>query len=106
MALVPVRLFLVMYLNIKINSPYFFLPYVKHRSTRTVSILRQRLKINLQLVSQFMLLLLLIKNDLVEEARQVFSDWYSQVVRLYKGEKYAEFEWTLGPIPIEYVCFS
>ena len=47
-----------------------------------------------------------IQNDLVEEARQVFSDWYSQVVRLYKGEKYAEFEWTVGPIPIEYVCFS
>ena len=44
-----------------------------------------------------------VQNDLMEEARQVFSDWYSQVVRLYKGEKYVEFEWTVGPIPIEYV---
>ncbi|OWF45656.1 lysosomal alpha-mannosidase-like [Mizuhopecten yessoensis] len=38
---------------------------------------------------------------LVREVHQQFSPWVSQVVRLYEEEKYAEFEWTIGPIPIE-----
>ena len=34
----------------------------------------------------------------VQEVRQVFSNSISQVVRLHPGEKYVEFEFTLGPI--------
>ena len=37
----------------------------------------------------------------VQEVRQVFSPWVTQSVRLYKGQSYAEVEWTVGPIPIE-----
>jgi len=36
----------------------------------------------------------------VQEVRQVFGDWASQVVRLYNGTKHLEIEWTVGPIPI------
>lgn len=32
---------------------------------------------------------------------KVFNDWLSQVVRIYKDENYAEFEWMVGPIPID-----
>lgn len=39
---------------------------------------------------------------MVQEVRQQFSDWASQVVRLYKGQSHVEIEWTVGPIPIEY----
>ncbi|XP_053145025.1 lysosomal alpha-mannosidase isoform X2 [Hemicordylus capensis] len=41
-----------------------------------------------------------VKTPVVEEVYQNFSDWCSQVVRLYAGQPYVEFEWTVGPIPI------
>ncbi|KAL4240457.1 mannose metabolic process [Mactra antiquata] len=42
-----------------------------------------------------------IKGPLVQEIYTVFSEWVTQVTRLYEGEKYAEIEWTVGPIPID-----
>ncbi|XP_055975225.1 lysosomal alpha-mannosidase [Sorex fumeus] len=42
----------------------------------------------------------LVKKVLVQEVHQNFSSWCSQVVRLYPGERYLEFEWTVGPIPV------
>ncbi|KAG4070459.1 hypothetical protein HA402_005691 [Bradysia odoriphaga] len=42
-----------------------------------------------------------IRGDLVDEVHQVFNDWISQVVRIYKTEKYVEFEWLVGPIPVD-----
>ncbi|KAH8376896.1 hypothetical protein KR093_001976 [Drosophila rubida] len=41
------------------------------------------------------------KGALVQEVHQLFNDWISQVVRIYQGRNYAEFEWLVGPIPIE-----
>jgi hypothetical protein len=40
---------------------------------------------------------------LVSEVYQQFSDWASQVVRVYKGQSDVEIEWTVGPIPVGYV---
>ncbi|CAH2272891.1 voltage-dependent P Q-type calcium channel subunit alpha-1A [Pelobates cultripes] len=42
----------------------------------------------------------LVENSLVQEVYQNFSSWCSQVVRLYKDQRYVELEWTVGPIPI------
>ncbi|KAK5925893.1 hypothetical protein CgunFtcFv8_021508 [Champsocephalus gunnari] len=41
-----------------------------------------------------------IQGVVVQEVRQVFSPWASQVVRLYAGRRELELEWTLGPVPI------
>lgn len=41
------------------------------------------------------------RGSLVEEVHQQFNDWISQVVRVYKNQRYAEFEWMVGPIPVE-----
>ncbi|RUS70932.1 hypothetical protein EGW08_021308 [Elysia chlorotica] len=41
------------------------------------------------------------KGKIVQEARQKFGDWASQVVRVYQDKPYVEVEWTVGPIPIE-----
>nr|CAI5853429.1 unnamed protein product [Callosobruchus analis] len=40
------------------------------------------------------------KGPLVNEVHQVFNDWVSQIVRIYKEERYIEFDWLVGPIPI------
>ncbi|XP_046579029.1 lysosomal alpha-mannosidase-like [Haliotis rubra] len=39
------------------------------------------------------------KGPNVQEIRQEFSPWVSQVIRLYNGAPYLELEWTVGPIP-------
>ncbi|KAI3353477.1 hypothetical protein L3Q82_020006, partial [Scortum barcoo] len=36
----------------------------------------------------------------VQEVRQWFSPWVSQVVRLYADSRALELEWTVGPLPI------
>nr|CAD7590765.1 unnamed protein product [Timema genevievae] len=41
------------------------------------------------------------KGPVVEEIHQVFSDWMSQVIRVYKEENHVELEWLVGPIPVE-----
>ena len=43
----------------------------------------------------------IIKGPLVEEIRQTFGTYVSQVIRLFKDAPYAEFEHTIGPIPIK-----
>ncbi|CAL1527408.1 unnamed protein product [Lymnaea stagnalis] len=40
----------------------------------------------------------LVSGELVQEIHQTFSPWVSQIVRLYKGAKYVEFQWIVGPI--------
>ncbi|XP_067877358.1 lysosomal alpha-mannosidase [Heterodontus francisci] len=41
-----------------------------------------------------------VQTDLFQEVYQNFSSWCSQVVRLYKNQKFVELEWTVGPIPV------
>uniref|UniRef100_A0A1A9ZH71 Alpha-mannosidase n=1 Tax=Glossina pallidipes TaxID=7398 RepID=A0A1A9ZH71_GLOPL len=41
------------------------------------------------------------RGSLVEEVHQKFNDWISQVVRVYSQKNYAEFEWLVGPIPVD-----
>ncbi|XP_046916123.2 LOW QUALITY PROTEIN: lysosomal alpha-mannosidase-like [Dermatophagoides farinae] len=40
------------------------------------------------------------RGSLVDEIHQVFTDWCTQVIRLYKNYNYIEFDWVVGPIPI------
>jgi alpha-mannosidase len=42
-----------------------------------------------------------IKGEEVSEVRQVFDDWGTLITRVYKGQRYVEVEWTVGPIPFE-----
>ncbi|KAM3623462.1 uncharacterized protein V6R79_011495 [Siganus canaliculatus] len=41
-----------------------------------------------------------IKTATVQEVRQWFAPWVSQVVRLYADSEALELEWTVGPLPI------
>lgn len=43
----------------------------------------------------------MIRGPHVEEVRQIFNDWVSQVIRVYREENFVEFEWMIGGIPIE-----
>ncbi|XP_058057448.1 lysosomal alpha-mannosidase-like [Anopheles bellator] len=45
--------------------------------------------------------LTVVKGPTVQEVHQVFNDWISQVVRVYADENHIEFEWMVGPIPVE-----
>jgi len=40
------------------------------------------------------------KGPVYEEVRQIFGTYISQVIRLYRHANYAEFEHTVGPIPV------
>ena len=42
----------------------------------------------------------IVSGNVVQEVRQQFSPWVYQTVRLHAGRKYAEFEFTVGPIPV------
>ena len=41
------------------------------------------------------------QGSLVQEVHQQFSDWASQIVRIYKGHADIEIEWTIGSIPVD-----
>jgi hypothetical protein len=41
-----------------------------------------------------------INGTLVTEVRQVFSNWLTQTIRLAAGDRFATFEFTVGPIPL------
>nr|XP_015204430.1 PREDICTED: lysosomal alpha-mannosidase [Lepisosteus oculatus] len=42
-----------------------------------------------------------LQTPLLTEVYQEFSPWVSQVVRLSRGQRQLELEWTVGPIPVE-----
>ncbi|XP_043527609.1 lysosomal alpha-mannosidase isoform X2 [Frieseomelitta varia] len=41
------------------------------------------------------------KGPLVQEIHQYVTDWVCQVVRIYSGKQYVEFDWLVGPIPVK-----
>uniref|UniRef100_A0A336LYZ7 Alpha-mannosidase n=1 Tax=Culicoides sonorensis TaxID=179676 RepID=A0A336LYZ7_CULSO len=41
-----------------------------------------------------------VRGPHVEEVRQVFNSWVSQVIRVYREENFIEFEWMIGGIPV------
>lgn len=43
----------------------------------------------------------LFKGELVIELHQNFNNWISQIIRIYNNENFIEFDWLVGPIPIE-----
>ncbi|RWS16012.1 lysosomal alpha-mannosidase-like protein, partial [Dinothrombium tinctorium] len=47
-----------------------------------------------------------IRGPLVEEIHQNFSPWVSQTIRIYQHVDYIEFDWIVGPIPIENWSFD
>ncbi|KAM9313685.1 lysosomal alpha-mannosidase [Pholidichthys leucotaenia] len=42
-----------------------------------------------------------IQTPVMQEVRQWFAPWVSQVVRLYADSRALELEWTVGPLPID-----
>nr|KAG5714609.1 hypothetical protein BaRGS_000097 [Batillaria attramentaria] len=44
---------------------------------------------------------MMLYRKLCETAHQEFSPWVSQTVRIYDDQRFVEFQWTVGPIPID-----
>ncbi|KAK7483766.1 hypothetical protein BaRGS_00024982, partial [Batillaria attramentaria] len=42
-----------------------------------------------------------VKGDLIQEVSQRFNPWVTQLVRVYQDQRFAEFQWTVGPIPVD-----
>ncbi|RWS28463.1 lysosomal alpha-mannosidase-like protein [Leptotrombidium deliense] len=47
-----------------------------------------------------------LRGPLVEEIHQQFSPWISQTIRVYQHVDYIEFDWIVGPIPIDSWSYS
>uniref|UniRef100_A0A1A9W6T5 Alpha-mannosidase n=1 Tax=Glossina brevipalpis TaxID=37001 RepID=A0A1A9W6T5_9MUSC len=45
--------------------------------------------------------LTIYNGTLVKEIHQHFNNWISQVIRIYEGVNLVEFEWLIGPIPVD-----
>lgn len=45
----------------------------------------------------------ILSNDgnVVREIKQVWNDWITQIVRIYKDENFVEFDYAVGPINLE-----
>lgn len=43
----------------------------------------------------------IVRGNLVDEIHQIFNEWISQVIRIYKDDNHIEFEWLVGPIPVD-----
>ena len=41
------------------------------------------------------------EGPLVTEIHQIFNKYISQIVKIYTDRMYVEFDWLVGPIPIE-----
>ncbi|XP_066593863.1 lysosomal alpha-mannosidase isoform X1 [Prorops nasuta] len=41
------------------------------------------------------------KGDIVQEIHLQVNDWVSEVVRVYSAEDFIEFDWMVGPIPVD-----
>ena len=46
-----------------------------------------------------------MQGDVYMEVQQVFNSWVSQSVRIFPRLPFVEFEYTIGPIPIELVTY-
>lgn len=44
----------------------------------------------------------LYQGNLIVELHQIFNEWAAQIIRVYKAENFVEFDWVVGPIPVEY----
>lgn len=54
-----------------------------------------------ELVGRTTVTLEVFKGEQVDEVHQIFNKWISQVVRIYKTQKFVEFEWLVGPIDVD-----
>ncbi|XP_055327449.1 lysosomal alpha-mannosidase-like isoform X2 [Paramacrobiotus metropolitanus] len=43
----------------------------------------------------------IVQGSEVQEMRQYFAPWISQVTRLHQESRFLEFEWQIGPIPVD-----
>lgn len=46
-------------------------------------------------------ILLTYLGPLVKELQWQLNDWISGGIRMYDGKWYLEYDWTIGPIPVE-----
>jgi len=76
-------------------SRFFFLRRGLFRSCRS------RNSVAASAASSPVATLQVIEGEEVSEVRQVFEDWATLITRVYKGQRYVEVEWTVGPIPFE-----
>ncbi|KAK7113101.1 lysosomal alpha-mannosidase-like [Littorina saxatilis] len=42
-----------------------------------------------------------VQGELVQEVYQQFLPWLTQTVKLYSQQRFVQFQWTVGPIPID-----
>lgn len=71
----------------RMSGAYIFRPDTTYRDATEFGAVKTSILIN--------------DGNLVREVRQVWEDWVTQIIRIYKEEDFIEFDWVIGPIDME-----
>lgn len=74
--------------------------YITLSNTIRNKLLQPKIIYYLCFITLYFVFFLLLTGPICDEVHETYSDWVSQIIRVYKDEPFIEFNWLVGPIPL------